>query len=153
MIGVRMREDDGVEGHGPEVRQARQQPETSEVVRTVGAAPAVHENAALGRDEEPRVSLSDVERLQHDRVSLGDDRPGEDERQPDRCGPGESRAPERGAPRETRDDEQPARGSDQGEGGRRDDPHRVESIEGQEQREQDVREEAQRDDRECRRRR
>ena len=138
VIGVRVREDDGVERHGPEVGETRQEPEPPEVVLAVGAASAVDENPALGRDQKPRVSLAHVESLKPDRVPRGDDRRREDDGEHDHRDSGESRAPERGAPREARDDQECGRGRDQGERGRRHDPHRVQAVEGQEQREQDV---------------
>jgi len=151
VIGVRVRKDDRVKRHGSEVGEARQEAEAPEIVRAVGTASSVDENTAPGRDQQPRVSLADVEGLNPDRLPRGDDGRREDDGDHD-CRPGEQRRPaNRRGPREARREEESSPDRDPCEGGRRHDPHRMEPVERPEKDEKCVRQKLQRENRERRR--
>ena len=61
VVGVGMREDDGVERDGPQRREAQQQAGPAEIIGGVEGAAAIHEDAtAVGHDQEG-VPLADVQ--------------------------------------------------------------------------------------------
>ena len=137
VVRVRMGQGDGIERDCAEGCEPRQELEPTEVVGRVVASAAVDQDAAARRDEEPRVPLPHVDRLEEGGPRGGEHGGAEQEEspEPERPGqqeagdgpplPGRRRPPEKGG-QERRLPE--GRGGDEAEG-----PHPVEQVEEKEE--------------------